>query len=179
MISGLDYAAAERVGIGPTGVYSLKSWVVHYNTHTYKGGTTTGSRRAEVSTSSLDIWGNYNPYYLLELPDHTYILAQIPQTEADAIARGESVTLPIGQKAGMTDAARSRLAAVCEEYGADMDGVFYAFDNEWQEEHHTPLLLLRFGAAALLWFVLAVGLTLAGNQIFKPEETAEGKGANQ
>ena len=68
----------------------------------------------------------------------------------------------------MTDAARSRLAAVCEEYGADMDGVFYAFDNEWQEEHHTTLLLLRFGAAALLWFVLAVGLTLAGNQIFKP-----------
>ena len=176
MISGLDYATAEPVGIVPTGVYSLKPWVSHYNTHTYKGRTSTGSRRAEVSTSGLDIGGSYNPYYLLELPDHTYILAQIPQTEADAIARGESVTLPIGQKAGMTDAARRHLAAFCGEYGADMDGVFYAFDNEWQEEHHTTLLLLRFGAAALLWFVLAVGLTLAGNQIFKPEETAKGKG---
>jgi len=163
----LDYVTAEPVGIVPTGVYSLKPWVSHYNTHTYKGRTTTGSRRAEVSTSSLDIWGNYNQYYLLELPDHTYILAQIPQTEADTIAKGESVTLPIGQKVGMTDIARSRLAAVCEEYGADLDGVFYAFDNEWQEEHHTTLLLLRFGAAVLLWFVLAVGLTLAGEKIFK------------
>lgn len=172
----LDYVTAEPVGIVPTGVYSLKPWVSHYNTHTYKGRTTTGSRRAEVSTSGLDILGNYNQYYLLELPDHTYILAQIPDKEADAITKGESVTLPIGQKVGMTDTARSRLAAVCGEYGADMDGVFYAFDNEWQEEHHTTLLLLRFGAAALLWFVLAVGLTLAGNQIFKPKDAAKGKG---
>lgn len=163
----LDYVTAEPVGIMPTGVYSLKPWVSHYNTHTYNGRTTTGSRRAEVSTSGLDILGNYNPYYLLELPDHTYILAQIPEKEADAIAKGESVTLPIGQKVGMTDTARNRLAAVCGEYGADMDGVFYAFDNEWQEEHHTTLLLLRFGAAALLWFVLAVGLTLAVEKIFK------------
>lgn len=171
MISGIDYATAEPVGIVPTGVYSLKPWVSHYNTHTYKGRTTAGSRRAEVSTSNLDILGDYNQYYLLELPDHTYILAQIPQTQADAIAKGESVTLPIGQKVGMTDTARSHLAAVCGEYGADTDGVFYAFDNEWQEEHHTSLLLLRFGAAALLWLVLAVGLTLAGWRIFKKEET--------
>ena len=174
----LDYVTAEPVGIVPTGVYSLKPWVSHYNTRTYKGRTSTGSRRAEVSTSGLDIWGSYNPYYLLELPDHTYILAQIPQTEADAIARGESVTLPIGQKTGMTNAAWSRFAAVCGEYGADMDGVFYAFDNEWQEEHHTTLLLLRFGAAALLWFVLAVGLTLSGNEILL-KKGAGRKGADQ
>lgn len=175
----LDYVTAEPVGIVPTGVYSLKPWVSHYNTHTYKGRTTTGSRRAEVSTSGLaglDILGNYNQYYLLELPDHTYILAQIPEKEADAIAKGESVTLPIGQKVGMTDTARNHLAAVCGEYGADMDGVFYAFDNEWQGEHHTTLLLLRFGAAALLWFVLAVGLTLAGNRIFRVEEPTGRKG---
>ena len=174
----LDYVTAEPVGIVPTGVYSLKPWVSHYNTHTYKGRTMTGNRRAEVSTSGLDIWGSYNPYYLLELPDHTYILAQIPQTEAEAIARGESFTLPIGQKTGMTNAAWSRFAAVCGEYGADMDGVFYAFDNEWQEEHHTTLLLLRFGAAALLWFMLAVGLTLAGNEILVKKGAGE-KGADQ
>lgn len=135
MISGLDYAAAERVWIGPTGVYSLKPWVVHYNTHTYKGGTTTGSRRAEISTSDLDIWGSYNPYYLLELPDYTYILVQIPQTEAEASARNDSVTFPIGQKAGIIAAAWSRFAAVCGEYGA----------------------------AALLWVCADVGLMLAGN----------------
>ncbi len=166
----LDYVTAEPIGIVPTGVYSLKPWVSHYNTRTYRGRTTTGSRRAEVSTSSLDIWGNYNQYYLLELPDHTYILAQVPQAEADAIAKGKGLTLPIGQKVGMTNTARSHLAAVCEKYGADMDGVFYAFDNQWQKEHHSTLFLLRFGAAALLWFVLAVGLTLVGEKIFKIEE---------
>ena len=69
----------------------------------------------------------------------------------------------------MTDTARNRLATVCGEYGADMNGVFYAFDNEWQEEHHTILLLIRFGAAALLWFVLTIGLTLAVVKIFKKE----------
>lgn len=36
-----------------------------------------------------------------------------------------------------------------------------------QEEYHTILLLLRFGDAALLWFVPAVGLTLAGGKIFR------------
>lgn len=172
----LDYVTAEPVGIVPTGVYSLKPWVSRYNTRTYKGRTRTGSRRNEVSTSSLDIWGNYNQYYLLELPDHTYILAQIPQTEAGAIEKGESVTLPIGQKVGMTDTARNYLAAICEEYGTDMDGVFYAFNNEWQEEHHSTLLLLRFGAAALIWFVLAVGLTLIGNRIFLVEKPTGRKG---
>ena len=166
----VEYVTAEPVGIVPTGVSSLKPWVSHYNTHTYKGRTTTGSRRAEVRTSGFDLLGNYLPYYLSELPDHTYILAQIPQESAEAIEKGESVTLPIGQKIGMTDTARKHLSAICEEYGADMDGVFYAFDNKWQEEHHSTLLLIRFGAAALLWFVLAVALTLVGWKLFKSEE---------
>lgn len=62
--------------------------------------------------SGLDIWGYYNQYYLLEFLDHSYILVQIPQAEADAIAKGESITLPIWQKAGMTDTARSRHPAL-------------------------------------------------------------------
>ena len=66
----------------------------------------------------------------------------------------------------------SALSNICGEYGADTDSVFYAFDNEWQEEHHTSLLLLRFGAA-LLWLVLAVGLGLAGWRIFKKEEAKQ------
>lgn len=122
----LDYVTAEPVGIVSTSVYSLKPWMGHYNTHTYKGRTRTGSRRAEVSMSGFDIWDSYNQYYLVELPDHTFILAQIPQTEADAIAMGKNITLSIGQKIGMTDTARSYLADICKEYGVSMDGVFYA-----------------------------------------------------
>ena len=98
-------------------VSSLKPWVDHYNTHTYNGRTTTGSRRAEVKTSGFDWY--YLPYYLLELPGHTYIVAQIPQDSAEAVRRGEHITLPVGQKVGMTDTAREHLSAIYEEYGAD------------------------------------------------------------
>ncbi len=157
----VEYVTVEPVGIVETDVSSLKPWVDHYNTYTYNGHTTTGSRRAEVKTSGFDWY--YLPYYLLELPGHTYIVAQIPQDSAEAVRRGEHITLPVGQKVGMTDTAREHLSAICEEYGADMDGVFYAFDNKWQAEHHFICLLLRFGAAALLWFVLSVGLTLLAN----------------
>ena len=166
----VEYMTVEPVGIIETDVSGLKPWVSHYNTRTYRGRTTTGSRRDQVSTSRFDLMGNYLPYYLLELPDHTYILAQIPQEAAKAIEKGESVTLPVAQKVGMTNTARNYLSAICAEYGVDMDGVFYAFNNEWQGKHHSTLLLIRFGAAALLWFVLAVGLTLAGWKLFKCEE---------
>ena len=97
-------------------------------------------------------------------------MAQIPQETAKGIERGGSVTFPIGQKVSMTDAARNNLSAICEKYGADMDGVFYAVNDKWQEEHQFILFLLRFGAAALLWFVLAIGLTLVGWKLFKSNE---------
>ncbi len=172
----MDYVTAEPVGIVPTGVYSLKPWVSRYNTHTYKGRTSTGSRKADVITSNMDIFGNYNQYYILELPDRTFILAQISDKEADAIANGSSVTLNIGQKVGMTDIARSRLAAVCGEYGVNMDGVFYNFDNKWQKEHHLTLLLLRFGVAAMFCFLLAAVMTLSGNKIFRVKKLTGRKG---
>lgn len=45
MLYEVDYVTAEPVGTVPTGVYSLKAWVSHYNTNTYKGRTSTGRRR--------------------------------------------------------------------------------------------------------------------------------------
>lgn len=39
------------------------------------------------------------------------ILAQIPQESVEAIEKGESVTLPIGQKIGMSDMARNHLSS--------------------------------------------------------------------
>ncbi len=166
-----DYVTAEPVGIVETGISSLKPWEDHYYTQRVKGRVTGRRiRRPEITSSGWDLLGSYQPYYLLELPDHTYIVAQIPQETAKAIERGKSVTLPIGQKVSMTNAAQNELSTICEEYGADMDGVFYAVNDKWQEEHQFILFLSRFGVAALLWFVLAVGLTLAGWKLFKSEE---------
>ena len=166
-----DYVTAEPVGIVQTGISSLSPWEDRYYNQRGKGKTTGRQiRRPEITSSDWDLLGSYQPYYLLELPDHTYIVAQIPQETAKAIEKGESVTLPLGQKVRMPSAVRNELSAICEEYGADMDSVFYAFNDKWQEEHQFILLLLRFGAAAMLWFVLAVGLTLVGWKLFKSEE---------
>lgn len=166
-----DYVTAEPVGIVQTGISSLSPWEDHYYTQRVKGRTTGRQiRLPEITSSGWDLPGSYLPYYLLELPDYTYIVAQIPQETAKAIEKGKSVTLPIGQKVSMTSAAQNELSAICEEYGADMDGMFYAFNDKWQEEHQFILLLLRFGAAALLWFVLLAGLIWAGCKLFKIEE---------
>lgn len=164
ILSG-NYVTAEPVGIVPTGVYSLKAWESHFNTHIRNGRTSTRSRRANVRKSGFAIQENYNQYSLLELPDHSYILAQIPQAAAAGLANGERVTLPIGQKVGMLDDARNYLSSICGEYGMDMDGVLYTFDNEWHEERRFTLFLLRFGTAAVLWLVLSVGLMLTGGKI--------------
>lgn len=166
-----DYVTAEPVGIVQTGISSLSPWEDHYYTQRVKGRTTGRQiRLPEITSSGWDLPGSYLPYYLLELPDYTYIVAQIPQETAKAIEKGKSVTLPIGQKVSMTSAAQNELSAICEEYGADMDSMFYAFNDKWQEEHQFILLLLRFGAAALLWFVLLAGLIWAGCKLFKIEE---------
>ena len=105
--------------------------------------------------------------------DHTYLLAQIPQTAADAIKKGKNITLPIGQKVGITDTAKRYLTPICKEYGVDINGVYYAFNNQWQKEHHSTFLLIRFGISAVLWLVLSVGITLLGNKIFLKKEQAK------
>ena len=163
----IEYVTAEPVNIIATGVSSLKPWVSHYSTNTYKGRSTTKRPLKEIRTSGLDLLGNYLPYYLLELPNRTYILAQFPEKFVKEIKKGEHITLPIGQKVGMTDMTRKYLSNICREYEVDMSGVFYAFDNQWQGEHHTTLLLLRLGVASILWFVLAVSLIFVGEKVKK------------
>lgn len=166
-----DYVTAEPVGIIQTGISSLKPWEDRSYPQRVNGRATGRQiRLPEVLSSGFDFSGSYQPYYLLELPDHTYIVAQIPKETAKAIEKGERVTLPIGQKVSTTRAARNGLSAVCAQYGADPDNMFYAFNDKWQEEHQFIFFLLRFGAAALLWLVLTAGLTLVGGKLFKSEE---------
>ena len=43
-----------------------------------------------------------------------------------------------------------------------MDGVFYAFDNKWYEKHYLALFFLRFGVAAVVFFLLAIAMVTAG-----------------
>ena len=165
-----DYRTAEPIGIVSTDVYSLKPWVKHYRTKTYKGRTTTGNRKAEAIQSALDMGIDYNRYYLLELSDHSYILAQMSDIEASAIRNKDSIRLPIGQKVGLSKQARSYLAPICKQYGVEMNGVFYTFDNQWQKEHHLSVLVVRLASSAVVWLVLSIGMVLLGNAIFSKKK---------
>lgn len=169
LLYDVDFATAEPVELIPTGVYSLKPWVSPYAAHKRNRGRRSGKRKAEVIQSGFDLHEDYNPYYIIKLPDGSYILAQIPSGKAAAIKKGKSITLPIGQKTGMTDTARSYLKEICETYHVSMDGVFYAFDNQWYEDHYFTLFIVRFVFAAVVFFVLAVGFVMAGNRIFRIE----------
>lgn len=165
-----DYVTAEPVGIVQTGISSLSPWEDHYYTQRVKGRATGRQiRLPEITSSGWDFPGSYQPYYLLELPDHTSYRGT-NSAEQRRQSKREKASLCLCQKVSMTSAARNELSSICAEYGADMDGVFYAFNDKWQEEHQFILLLLRFGAAALLWFVLVAGLIWAGCKLFKIEE---------
>mgnify|MGYP000501855719 CR=1 FL=1 len=81
-----DYVTAEPVGIVETGISSLKPWEDQYYTQRVKGRATGRQiRQPEITSSGLDLLGSYQPYYLLELPDHTYIVAQIPPQTAKRV----------------------------------------------------------------------------------------------
>ena len=72
------------------------------------------------------------------------------------------MTLPIADKKKVnSQEARTYLRGVCDKYGADVTYTLYMVDNEWGQENHFTLFIIRFGAAAVLFFALAVALVLA------------------
>lgn len=163
---------AEPIGIISTGIYELKSWVDPYTRRRTSKGRTYGApkRKAEfLQYNNPDgLFHNraeYLPFYLLQLPDKTYILAQIPESDAKAIKRGEHVVLPIGKK--ITKGLPAALKTMCEEYDAYFGGTYYAFSDEWYEKHNFTIFILRAGVSFLVLFVIAVILILIGEKVFK------------
>ncbi|MCI8327915.1 MAG: hypothetical protein HFI37_09130 [Lachnospiraceae bacterium] len=163
-----DYVTVEGKEIIPTKVYSLKPWVNPYSTQRInRRATGVKRRKKDIITSALDMQEDYNQYYLLELSDSSYILAQIPPGEASAIRRGKEITLPIGRKTRLNQTAKSLLTEICNQYGVETEGVLYTFDEEWYEKHYIWVFLIRFAAAFAALFVIAVILDFAVGKIGK------------
>lgn len=169
---------AEPTGIFATGIYELKSWVDPYTRRRNSKGRAYGApiRKAEFLQyqNPEGLFHNraeYLPFYLLQLPDKTYILAQIPESDAKAIKRGEHVILPIGRKVikGIPEA----LKLMCEEYEAFYGGVYYAFSDEWYETHSFTILALRVGVSIIVLFAISVILILIGEKVFKVNNQKE------
>ena len=63
-----------------------------------------------------------------------------------------------------------RQAPICKQYGVEMNGVFYTFDNQWQKEHHLSVLVVRLVVSVVVWLVLSIGMVLLGNALFLKKE---------
>ena len=87
-------------------------------------------------------------YYIIEFPDGTHALALFDRGLAADLAKGKAVTLPISARAGVNTYAKPYLQDICAEYGADLENVVYAFDDDWYKEHSGQILLIRLGVTA-------------------------------
>lgn len=170
-MAGAQYATAEPSKVIATGIYSLKPWVDPYEVTKGKtsGGRlySTGRRAPDATDNPLTAPDAYQEYYLIQLPDDTYILAQFSDSYRRAIERGEKVILPIGEKKANSSRAVSYLKKACEPYGASPDSSLYMIDDTWYQDHDFSMFMIKFAAAAVVFFVLAVGLMVVAKKAFK------------
>lgn len=165
---GGEFVTIEPTGIVETGYSGLKPWADPHK-KSRRGGQ---KLRDKVMESGWDYEGVYLPYYLLECADGSYILAQIPDSCANAIKKGESVTLPIGYKKSSAVINKS-LEAVCAKYDTTSASVFYCYDEVWYEEHETVIFIIRIAAAVIILFAISVVLILLCGKIFRFDAKAK------
>lgn len=125
----------------------------------------TGRKAPEVTDSAIQAVEYYQEYYLICLEDGTYIPAQLDDSYREKIESGKAALLPLGIKKTNTNEARQYLKEICEEYGADDTCTLYMIDDNWQEEHEFTFFLIKFTVAAVVFFVLAVGLLMLAEKL--------------
>ncbi len=164
----VDYITVTPVKITKTNVYSLANWADPY-TKRRRGGS--GRKRNAVQTELFDYDDNYRRYYVIELEDGTNILAQMNRGIANKIAKGETYTLPLGRKVGLTSTAKKMLSSTIEEMNISDTYVLYTIDDEWQKSNATKIFLIKFGVSVIVFFAIAVGaLTLMDKFIWKEKD---------
>ena len=169
------YATITTDEIIPTGIYGLISQEA-YNI-LQKGVVRVGGR-VRRKTNIVE-WAKrwplmdaqyYQEYYLVRLPDSTYILALLsPGIEKEFRTKGE-ITLPIGRKETIRNEVRTLFTDICSKY--EVEPVYYLFmvDNAWIEEKRGILFILRFIPAAGVFFILASGWVMIMGKIFHIED---------
>lgn len=157
----------EPVGIIPTGVGTRNAWV-KATSSSRRSGT---RRKEDVSSTTFDIFGDYAECYLLQLPDKSYILAQMSMDDARKLKAGKEITLPIGRKGPVHQRLLANIKDLCEEYDVYTEGVFYCINDRWNEEHSFIVLLIRYGIGALITLVLGTVLITIIDKIFKVKDS--------
>lgn len=156
----------EPMEIISTGIGARHPWVDAY-TRTRRGGQ---RYRPDVSSMAFDVLDEYGEYFLIQLPDKSYILAQISTDDARALKAGKKITLPIGKKAGVYQQALRDLDDICQNYDVNTDGVFYCINDKWNEEHEFIVQLLRIGSVFLTALVLGGFLITIVDKVMKQKD---------
>lgn len=162
-----SYVTIEPIGIIPTGIGVRYSWISAYTNSSRRGGP---RKRADVSRTAFDFLGEYGEYYLLQLPDQSYILAQMPKEDARKLKAGKEITLPIGRKSGVHRQALANIQDLCEEYNVDTEGIFYCINDTWNSSHSFMVQIGFIGIILLTTFVLGTILIMIIDKIFKVKD---------
>lgn len=162
-----SYITVEPISIVSTGLGVRHPWVSTYTKARRRRGP---RRRPDVTSTVLDIFGEYGEYYLIQLPDESYILAQMSTDDARKLKAGKKITLPIGRKGAVNMQILPKIEDICQEYGANTEGVFYCINDDWNKKHSTIMTLIRIAVIAVFTFVLGVILILVIDKIFKTED---------
>lgn len=157
----------EPVSVIPTGIGARYSWVSAYTDASRRGGA---RKKADVTRTALDFMGEYGEYSILELPDHAYILAQIPRDDLRKLKAGKAITLPVGKKGGVHRQVLANIQELCDEYNVYTEGVFYCINDQWNQSHSIMVPLIRLGIALGTTLVFGTILILIVDKIFKVKD---------
>ena len=162
-----SYVTIEPAEIISTGVGTRHPWIDTYTSSTRRRGS---RRRADVTIMAFDVLDEYAEYFIIKLPDGSYILAQMSIDDARKIKAGKDITLPVGQKSPAHRQVLANISELSDEYDVYTDGVFYCIDDKWNEEHSFMMTLIRVGFIVLTTIVIGVVLIMLIDRIFKEKE---------
>ena len=163
-----SYVTIEPIGIIPTGIGSRHPWVDAYTTRTRRRAS---RKRPDVSSMSFDIFDEYGEYHILQLPDQSYILAQMSKDDARRLEAGKKITLPVGRKWGVHAQALPQISKLCEKYNVDTEGVFYCINDSWNEGHQLIVLIIRLAVGFVVTIVFGAILITIIDKIFKVKDS--------
>lgn len=162
----IRYVTIEPLSVIPTGYGVRHPWVSAYST----GRRGRIHNRPTVSSMALDLLDEYGEYFLVELPDGSFILAQMSADDAKKIKSGKQLALPIGQKTSASRNISSYISDLCAEHNVTSDYVFYCINDSWNESHSLTMQLIRIGAGILTALVLGTIFITVIDKIFKVKD---------
>ncbi|MCH5345361.1 MAG: hypothetical protein J1E64_15145 [Acetatifactor sp.] len=163
-----DYITFKTDSIIPLDLYQLNS-----ESDAYTGGHMSVGGHYYSSSTTLPIFTDlrlmgalflYNRYYMVKLPDGSYVPAHLDDTYYMKYRLTGKVQLPIGIADHMPDRGQSALQPYLDEYDLNKDRILVMYSQKRYEDWE----LLYAGTAFLLfWVILILGLFI--KEIIKTE----------